>query len=163
LGLTDPRSRAAVEVAERYADGLATEEERLSAYVEVKLFAVSVKPLTMLPFIAVRKEVMLGMDLLDSLKGSIPPIIQADLLRCLFGNPFRPTPTIDPAWMWANDRAAGLCAEGIYEERAWDALPILADALEEAECDDAGLLAHLRSHGPHARGCWVLDSLLGKE
>jgi hypothetical protein len=54
-------------------------------------------------------------------------------------------------------------AESIYEGRAFDRLPILADALEEAGCTDAYLLAHLRGPGPHVRGCWAVDLVLGKE
>ena len=50
-------------------------------------------------------------------------------------------------------------AEGIYQERAFDHLPILADALEEAGCTDATLLGHLHRPGAHVRGCWVLDLL----
>jgi hypothetical protein len=53
-------------------------------------------------------------------------------------------------------------AQGIYEERAFDDLPVLADALEEAGCDQPDLLAHLRGPGPHVRGCWAVDLLLGK-
>jgi hypothetical protein len=53
-------------------------------------------------------------------------------------------------------------AESIYTDRAFDRLPILADALEEAGCDNADILAHCRQGGEHARGCWVLDLLLGK-
>jgi hypothetical protein len=41
-------------------------------------------------------------------------------------------------------------------------LPVLADALEEAGCDDREFLAHLRGGGPHCRGCFVVDALLGK-
>jgi hypothetical protein len=54
-------------------------------------------------------------------------------------------------------------ATGIYDERAFDRLPILADALEEAGCDNADVLAHCRGDGPHARGCWVVDGVLGRE
>jgi hypothetical protein len=54
-------------------------------------------------------------------------------------------------------------AGSIYEDRGFDRLPILADALEEAGCTEAELLAHLRGRGPHVRGCWVLDLLLGKK
>jgi hypothetical protein len=54
-------------------------------------------------------------------------------------------------------------AGAIYEERAFDRLPILADALEEAGCTDAEVLEHCRGPGPHVRGCWVVDLLLGKE
>jgi Ran GTPase-activating protein (RanGAP) involved in mRNA processing and transport len=86
---------------------------------------------------------------------------QADLLRCLFGpSPVdRPTP-LDPAWRTSTVEAL---ARGIYDDRAFDRLPILADAMEEAGCCDAAVLAHLRGSGPHARGCWVVDLVLGKE
>ncbi len=42
-------------------------------------------------------------------------------------------------------------------------MPVLADALEDAGCADADILAHCRGHGPHVRGCWVVDLVLGKE
>ncbi len=84
---------------------------------------------------------------------------QAALLRCIFGNPFRP---VAFAPSWRSETAVALAA-GIYEERAFDRLPILADALEEAGCDSADVLNHLRGLGPHARGCWVVDGVLGKE
>jgi hypothetical protein len=54
-------------------------------------------------------------------------------------------------------------ASHIYDSRAFDRLPILADALEEAGCKDAEILAHCRGPGPHVRGCWVVDLVLGKE
>jgi hypothetical protein len=57
---------------------------------------------------------------------------------------------------------AGKVGESIYADRAFDRLPILADALEEAGCTDADILAHCRGPGPHARGCWVVDLILGK-
>jgi hypothetical protein len=50
----------------------------------------------------------------------------------------------------------------IYETRDFSALPVLADALEDAGCD-ADILAHCRSAGPHARGCWLVDLVLAKE
>jgi hypothetical protein len=53
-------------------------------------------------------------------------------------------------------------AHTIYDERAFDRLPILADALMDAGCDDADILGHCRSEGPHVRGCWVVDLVLGK-
>jgi hypothetical protein len=82
---------------------------------------------------------------------------QADALRCIFGNPFRPV-TAAPAWLTLAVRAL---ARGIYEERAFDRLPVLADALEEAFCGEAAVLGHCRNPGPHLRGCWVVDLLLG--
>jgi hypothetical protein len=54
-------------------------------------------------------------------------------------------------------------ARTIYEDRAYEQLPGLAEALEEAGCDNAALLAHCREPGEHVRGCWVVDLLLGKE
>ena len=88
--------------------------------------------------------------------------LHCQFLRCLFGNPFRLVPALDRDWLrWNNDTAAHL-AQGIYDERAFDRLPVLADALEDAGCDDADVLAHCRSGGVHVRGCWVVDSILGK-
>jgi hypothetical protein len=54
-------------------------------------------------------------------------------------------------------------AEGIEADRAFDRMPILADALEEAGCDERPMLDHLHGPGPHARGCWVLDLILNRE
>lgn len=86
-------------------------------------------------------------------------VAQGDLLRDIFGNPFDPV-TVDPRWQSA---AAVSLAVGIYEQCAFDRLPILADALEEAGCDDADILNHCRSPSPHVKGCWVVDLVLGKE
>jgi hypothetical protein len=87
---------------------------------------------------------------------------QAHLVRDLFGNPFRPAPRVDPTWLAWNGGTVRKLAEGIYAERAFDRLPILADALEDAGCTDAALLSHCRSAGEHMRGCWPVDLLLGK-
>jgi hypothetical protein len=86
------------------------------------------------------------------------PTALSNLLRCIAGNPFRPVVCEPP---WRTSAVVGL-AEGIYADRAFDRLPILADALEEAGCDSADILAHCRGGGPHARGCWVVDLVLGK-
>jgi len=88
--------------------------------------------------------------------------VQANLLRDIFGNPFRPSPPLPPAVLGWNDGTVRRIAEGIYEERAFDRLPILADALLDAGCDNEELIAHCRSAGPHVRGCWALDLILGK-
>lgn len=82
---------------------------------------------------------------------------QAELLRDIVGNPFRPV-TADPRWLTANVLDL---ARVIYEERALDRLPILSDALQDAGCDHEAVLGHCRE-GPHVRGCWVLDLLLQK-
>lgn len=83
---------------------------------------------------------------------------QANLLRDIYGNPFRPA-AIDPAWRTS---VALAVAGSMYEARDFAVMPILADALEEAGCDDADVLAHCRGPGPHVRGCWVVDLVLGK-
>jgi hypothetical protein len=81
------------------------------------------------------------------------------LLRCIFGNPFRPV-AFDPRWRTAD---AVALARGIYDERAFDRLPLLADALMDAGCDREDVLSHCRGDRPHVRGCWVVDLVLGKE
>jgi hypothetical protein len=83
-------------------------------------------------------------------------------VRDIFGNPFRPSPGLPPAILGWSDGTVRWIAAGIYEERAFQRLPILADALLDAGCDDEELLAHCRSEGPHARGCWAIDAILGK-
>jgi hypothetical protein len=90
---------------------------------------------------------------------------QLALVRCLFGNPFRPL-TPDPAWL--KPAVVGL-AQAAYGGRILPSgeldplhLVALADALEDAGCDDADVLAHLRGPGPHARGCHVVDAVLGR-
>jgi len=84
---------------------------------------------------------------------------RGNILRDIFGNPFRPL-TIDPRWLTPTVVSV---ANGIYSDRAFDRLPILADALQDAGCDNADILHHCRSDGPHGRGCWVIDLLLEKE
>jgi hypothetical protein len=84
---------------------------------------------------------------------------QPDLLREIFGPlPFRDIPS-PPEWRSAN--VIGL-ASTIYEERAYEHLPILADALMDAGCFDEDILDHCRNPGQHVRGCWALDLVLGK-
>ena len=70
---------------------------------------------------------------------------------------------IDPQWVAWNNETVLKLAQTINADRAFDRLPILADALEEAGCTDADMLQHCRGPGPHVRGCWVVDLLLGKE
>jgi hypothetical protein len=84
---------------------------------------------------------------------------QSDLLRDIFGNPFGPS-TVQAAWLTWNDRTIPRIARAIYDDRAFDRLVILADALEDAGCSDTAILAHRREPGEHVRGCWLLDLLL---
>jgi hypothetical protein len=83
---------------------------------------------------------------------------QAVLVREVFGNPFRLV-SLDPAW---RTPAILHLAQAVYDDRAFDHLPILADALEEAGGTNGEVLDHCRSPGPHVRGCWVVDLVLGK-
>jgi hypothetical protein len=100
-------------------------------------------------------------ELLKSFNGEGERWVQAKLLRDIFGPlPFRSI-AVDPAWRVWNDGTVVRIARASYDEQAFDRLPILADALEEAGCDDADILAHCRQHGPHIRGCWVVDLILG--
>jgi hypothetical protein len=87
---------------------------------------------------------------------------QKALLDEVFGDPFRPA-AVDPLWLAWEGGVVPALAQGIYEERAFERLALLADALEEAGCTDAELLGHLRGPGPHTRGCWALDLFLGKQ
>ena len=83
----------------------------------------------------------------------------AILLRDIFGNPFR-TVAFSPEWR--TDTAMSL-AKQMYDSRDFSAMPILADALQDAGCDNDDILTHCRGEGPHVRGCWVVDLVLGKE
>jgi hypothetical protein len=84
--------------------------------------------------------------------------IQVNLLRDIFGNHFRPI-TLSPSWLTSTVHAL---ASGVYEEHAFDRMPILADALQDAGCDNDDVLTHCRQPGEHARGCWVVDLLTGR-
>lgn len=85
---------------------------------------------------------------------------QARLLRDIIGPlPWRPI-SHNHSWLSADVKT---CAQAIYDDRAFDGLPILADALEEAGCTDADILGHCRGPGPHLRGCWLVDLILGKK
>ena len=181
--LTDPRSRRAVEVAERYADGLATAAERNAAYQAASDAAEEADAagnadafaLAVMAQACVRKDVE---GVIRARRVRVPPVAQAALLRDVVGNPFRPV-TIDPRVL--TPAVTGF-ARVVYEWGDWQDLPVLADLLAEAGCVDAALLGHLRQpshvHGPqcsdrdglwcawqsviHARGCWAVDLILGQ-
>jgi hypothetical protein len=87
----------------------------------------------------------------------------AACVRDIIPNPIRRSPLLPPTVLAWNDGAVVRIARGILEERAFDRLPILADALLDAGCNDEVLIAHCHSHGPHHLGCWALDQILGLE
>jgi hypothetical protein len=182
--LTEEVSRRAVEVAEQYADGRAgvlelalvrTEAIRAAGAGPVAAYWTASRNVAKCTWNvltgatgaaarAARKRAReTGADELAAYSAALATETKAQvrLLRDLFGNPFRPAP-VDPSWLAWKGGAVGQIAQGIYEQRSWGDLPVLADALEEAGCGDLPLLEHLRSAGEHVRGCWGLDLLLNK-
>ena len=82
------------------------------------------------------------------------------VVRDVFGNPFRPV-TFDSSWLTST---AVSLARGMYDAREFSPMPILADALQDAGCDNDDILGHCRDpKQTHVRGCWVVDMVLGKE
>jgi hypothetical protein len=82
---------------------------------------------------------------------------QAVLLRDIFGNPFRP---VMPDRSWLTPRSIDL-ARSMYDHRRFQDMSDLADALDDAGCTVREILDHCRGPGPHVRGCWVVDRVLG--
>jgi hypothetical protein len=176
LLLTDARSRAAVEVVERFADGTATEEERVVATGDADLACL---PYTGTQFYAatapywVVRNLTTGAAAAASFArlavGPEEERAQADLLRCIFGRwRVRPRPPFAPFLQEWNGGTIPTLAKATYDERLlpWghldpDRLAILADAIEEAGSTDAKLLKYLRGPGPHVRGDWAVDLVLG--
>jgi hypothetical protein len=169
---TDDRFIRAVRVAERMADGYAVEVERRSALDAVDSTFTELNPelLSRVEHTIVAARYALNGSALLSFAAanraasslgdgkSAEQFFQTSLIRDIFGNPFRPI-VADPAWL--TPTVVGI-ATSLYEDRAFDRLPILADALEEAGCTNADLLLHCRQPGEHVRGCWAVDLVLGK-
>ena len=108
-------------------------------------------------------QACLSVHTIDSSGGwsvrAIPSAEQVQLIRCLCGNPFR---KVRFNKKWRTDTVLAL-ARTMYESREFGAMPILADALQDAGCDNDDILDHCHGAGPHVRGCWVVDLVLGKE
>jgi len=81
------------------------------------------------------------------------------LLRCVFGDPFLPFVFFSRAWL--TPEVVNL-ARTIYEERAFERMPLLGEALKGADCTNQEILNHCRSERSHVQGCWVVDLVLGK-
>jgi hypothetical protein len=186
--LTDKRSREAIEVAERYADGAADWPElraahsaacaageairrtyasgRTAEYYRVTVAANAAQAAAMTAHrqsgargVAglVFSTVYYGVGLNDEARRDAERAAHLELVRCVFGDTLRPV-AFDPAW---RTPAAVALARTAYEERRFQDLLLLADALEEAGCGDKAILEHCRGPGPHVRGCWVVDLVLG--
>jgi hypothetical protein len=177
--LLSPPVRKGIEVAERFADGLATKSElsRAGRDCGVATGARAGRVAEAAARFATKRVSYAAYgrdpgdraawprwDRLDDAECAA----QCRLLRDLLGNPFRPV-SADPAWLAWNGGAAIKLATAVYDDRELPSghldaarLAVLADMLEEAGCSDRQLLGHLRGPGPHIRGCWVVDLLLGK-
>ena len=175
--LRDRQSRRAVEVAERFADGAAAARELDEAcrgawdtwQLWPRMDALAVKAVGAATWVGKPVvgpyEAATVLEYTLAAEARLPPeealVDRADLVRDVFGNPFRPV-AVDPAWVAWNDGTVARLARAVYDERAFDRLPVLADALEEAGCTDPEILTHCRTPGTHVRGCWLLDLLLDK-
>jgi hypothetical protein len=182
--LIDERSRAAAEVGERYANGFASNEElgqadinAMSALDEIcTARGYDIRDvLRKAPFSfprgapatirwacaavwAVAEDAERSAWTAEGVANVKELAANCDLMRDIFGNPFRLV-IADSAWRTSTVLAL---AQGAYEERDFDRMPILADALQDAGCDNEDILNHCRQPGEHVRGCWVVDLILGK-
>lgn len=197
--LPDPEARAAIRVAERFADGEASLEEFLMAQATVRRLADALEPrwrasdgeernslhprhaALSLALVACWREPQKAAYYASSNVYLERPYLerpgigvhsgrrsggeaaekqaQCDLLREMFGNPFRPI-ALAPEWRTGT---AVTLAQRMYEERDFGLMPVLGDALQDAGCGNQELLEHCYGRGPHVRGCWAVDLVLGKE
>jgi hypothetical protein len=163
--LIDGLGRTAVELAENFADGLAGPEELRAARLACQgagghaaWYAAATNSA-----IAARNAARSAQAGIanNALHGSLPDELfaQAKLVREIFGDHVRKI-SVDSAWLTAS---VVKLARKIYDERAFDEIPRLAEELEKLGCANQELLDHCRGPGPHVRGCWVVDLVLGKE
>jgi hypothetical protein len=187
--LFDERSRRAVEAAELWADGLMTTRDlkpiQLAACLvdKPREFDRTILNRVSIPkqyegdsryyyaARAARSVAILRKDWVvntawaaseaagDPAAVAAEQVAQSDIIRDIFGNPFR---RVSFSSSWRTDTAVALASQ-MYESREFGAMPILADALQDARCDNEDVLNHCRGPGPHVRGCWVVDLVLGEE
>jgi hypothetical protein len=169
--LTDKCSRRAVEVVERFADGRATPQTFRKWHWAAYEAYEATGEAAYAPYAAGHRVADLAAsDAADAAADAGQQRAgQCDLLRDIFGNPFRTSPRIDPLWLAWNDGTVKRLAEAAYEHRSLPEgtldqarLAVLADALEEAGCTNEEILSHSRSASDHVRGCWLIDLLLKK-
>jgi hypothetical protein len=190
--LPDALTKEAVETAERYADGLVDQAELIGAGRHIPGYEAGINAVTNAAYLVTLDARLAVYGTSDILPSTVPSnAVQAACKRWeqsgrvvvvaamrseweaqsarisdIFGNPFRPV-SLAPAWLTP---AVRNLAQAAYDNRLLPSglldnagLAVLADALEEAGCTSADILSHLRGPGPHVRGCFVLDLLLGKE
>jgi hypothetical protein len=190
--LTDPRSRAAVEVVERYADGLASPEEVHDAYRPARAAARAAwnavgvaggDPDAVAAAHKAAEAARAAAEAACEEAAVAAAVAAAAACNAYAGDPalrghvaaehraqcrllrcvFNPfRPAAEPTWLAAEGGAMANLAHRIYQERAFERLPELAGALERAGCTDAAVLTHCRSGGEHVRGCWAVEALLGR-
>jgi hypothetical protein len=174
--ITDERSRTAVEVAERFADGLATAGELHAACDAAHEASMAAAVLSATAWAAASAAGSASHPDAARIRGDGGAVgmaayrgraasrrWQCQVIRDVAG-PFLFSPvSVAPVWLVWNDGIAPRLAQAIHDERAFDRLPILADALEDAGCTDRTILDHLRGPGPHVRGCWTIDLILSKD
>jgi hypothetical protein len=174
--VTDKRTLGALEVAERSADSVVTPAELAAA--EAAAWAaraaarqtgiLNIGDAAMAVWCITASQLGLTVSAADAVRhaesaaGGAARAAQLALARCIFGNPFRPV-AVAMDWLPWKDGLIPHLARALYEERRFEDLPVLADALEEAGCTSEELLSHLRGRGPHGLGCWVVDLLLTME
>jgi hypothetical protein len=170
--LIDERSQQAIELAEQFSDGRVGVQEMERARAGIAHLVNDLDDTTIkgsLQIVAATKAFEVtrtepyfpGQHVTWSIaaRGTGGTPAAPHLLRCIFGNPLQAA-ALEPSCRTA---LIEQMAKGIYDDRRFEDLPILADALEEAGSRDQPILDHLRSPGPHVRGCWPLDLILGKE
>lgn len=175
----DAECREAVETAERYADGRATVQELEECRQPCRVIAVQARDLANRLISDANPEPRLRQEIRSDLAWAAAAVLggqleidkigsrvahtesleeQRSVLFDLFGNPFRPV-LFDPSWRTSTVLAL---ARPMLDRGDFTAMPILADALQDAGCEDEQVLEHCREGCPHFRGCWVVDGLLGK-
>ncbi len=154
-----------VQVGESFADGLVRETKRHLADQAAlwAMFAATRKRdwENLRAIGEARKTVATAKDQIVCIKqyySVLEKQRRCEIIRCIFGNPFRPI-TLDPSWITPSVKTL---AQSIYDNRTFDRLPLLADELEKAGCDNQEILDHCRGVGEHVRGCWVVDLVLRK-
>jgi hypothetical protein len=173
--LGDARSRRAVEFAERFADWPVSQSEL--AFVVKPAWNAATSPASSAAHDCVHSDALrAAADSSSHSAWAVPQSprldelrYQAVLLRDISGNPFRPAPNVESAWLAWNGGTVERLAESAYTERELPSghlsafrLALLADALEDAGCADGEILGHLRAAGPHVRGCCAVDRLTGR-
>jgi hypothetical protein len=166
---------SAVEVAEQFAEGLLTAEKMAAARDAIpgapEMYPTKGNPAYDLPYLICVTDMQLSAELIANIASkafTYPSKVaqdrirlaemqrQCEFLRDIFS--FHPI-TLSPSWLTSTVVSL---ANQMYDTRDFSAMPILADALMDASCDNETILTHCRGLGPHTRGCWVIDLILSK-